>query len=306
MFDCGARVVGLAIAGCFSLLAGPVFGEAGTDTVPAQPALRAPVEPTASPPPIPGSPARQLTETLKALEVEHGVAVVDPWGVTEGAEVTVGNLAGQSPEAVFRALLGQYELLFYYPATGPGSGRLAEIWVYPPGMLDRRSIGVQSGQDAAGVAEDTASRRAAMIEDAVMRDPAAAPEMVLRGLGDGSGTVRARTVAAAVGMGVPISRETLLEMMRSDPAEDVRLAVVDALAVSAAESPETLRELVELAERDPSPLVQARAAELAAMYASPVEVPGPESAPEMLEIPADAPLSSPLQPLEGAFSPPLQ
>jgi hypothetical protein len=247
-----------------------------------------------------------LGEIVRALEIEHGVAVMDPWGVIEGTETGMAIPGGQTPEAAFRALLGEHELLFYYPALGAaGAGRLAEVWVYPQGMIDRRAMGGLSGEGAADLAGDGASRRAALIENAVTRDPGTAQDYVLRGLGDVSEMVRARTVAVATGMGVPIPRETLLELMRSDPTESVRVAALDALA-AAASDPESLRELVRQAELDPSPAVRAKAAELAAMYESPIEMPDSEPMPDVIEVPFEPGTGAPLQPADGAFSAPLR
>jgi hypothetical protein len=204
-----------------------------------------------------------MAEAIKALETAHGVAVMDPWGVIEDAENHGVDVKGLGPEAAFRALLGDYELLFYYPASEVrGAGRLAEVWVFPLGMLDRQSLGPQASRSAADAAGDSASRRAAIIENAVLRDPAAAQEIVLRGLGDRSEKVRAATLAVATGAGFPIPRETLLHMMGADPAEDVRAAAMDALVAGAAADPDALRELVEQAQRDPSPVLQAKGAEL--------------------------------------------
>jgi hypothetical protein len=300
MFECRTAVAGAVFAAFWSLTSGALSAEGGgTGPMPSRTVAGLPARPAQSP--VPGAAARQpLGEAVAALEAQHRVRVMDPWGVIELAETQVPVPVGQAAEAAFRALLGDYELLFYYPPAGAeGGGRLAEVWVYPPGMVDRGVVGAPGGREAADRAGDGAERRAALIESAVLSDPATAQAMIVRGLGDPSETVRARTLAVAASMGVTIPRETLLGFLRSDPAEEVRAAAMDALALGASGDADSLREVVEQAQQDPSPLIQSKAAELAATYEPPAEMPEPDPIPEVIDFPPELDPALSVPPAEG-------
>ncbi|HEX6828031.1 MAG TPA: HEAT repeat domain-containing protein [Burkholderiales bacterium] len=307
MIDCRALVKGMAYAGLGLVLASAVRAAGEGVANPAAPVQPVQAGPQAASPPVPAgaSTRRSLEDAVHELETEHGVTVMDPWGAIEGADSGPADLRGRTPEAAFGALLENFELLFYYPPAGaPGARHLTEVWIYPPGMLDRQFLGSQAGQGAALMAGDAASRRAAMVESVIMRDPAAAESVVLRGLQDSSGEVRARTLAAATGMGIPIPRETLFQMMQSDPAEEARAAAFDALAADAGTDVDALRELVRRAELDPSPVLQSKAVELAHVYLGPADVPDVAPVPEVVDVPTEPPggVAKP----EGTFSAPLR
>ena len=92
----------------------------------------------------------------------------------------------------------------------------------------------------------------------------AVPELdtVMRGLADADENARQQALVTVQSYGLPVAPENLERILMNDASEAVRVIALDALAVNVEIDPDRIRTVLEWATRDPSPLVQERAAVL--------------------------------------------
>jgi hypothetical protein len=150
-------------------------------------------------------------------------------------------------------------VLAYPPMAGPEG-----VTLYADGSVSLRVERRALAWVLAELCRQGAQLLACDGEAAVADAPAPAgssPAQLEQSLRHASEQVRLHTLQEAQLSGVPVSEAVLMQLMRSDPSERVRLQAFEQLTALKAGSPEELRKVLQAALYIPSTALQARARE---------------------------------------------
>jgi hypothetical protein len=203
-----------------------------------------------------------LSHVLDALSEQTGVTFVAA-DTVRGEDVSL-ELVDVPVEQGMRRLLRSYDTFFFYGAGGDGRGSLRAVWVYQRGagvalhpVPQEPSVTADDQRRAADA--DPHVREAAYTE-LMSRGDAASRELVLnavRGVSEPDNEVRARLLAHALNQGIELPRELLVDLVRADGSDTMRLLALDALTGDPA-APQAAA----AAADDPSAMVRDRARQI--------------------------------------------
>ena len=199
---------------------------------------------------------------LEQLASQTGAAFVPADDLGIRAIRVSAELAGVPLDEGLRLLFNNYDVFFYYGAVGTAPSSLRAVWFYRKGAAaNLRPVPPElwaSTKDLqAAIADPDPVVRARAYEALMSRPDRESRELVLlalRGLSEADDAVRERTLAIASSTDMQLPSDLLMDLVRSDRHEGVRLNALNALA-----SEPTLKEAAQAALKDPSETVRKRA-----------------------------------------------
>lgn len=205
-------------------------------------------------------------------------------------------------EALQRLFAG-YDAFFLHEKSDGKPARLSAVWVYPAGE-GRQLAPVPWPEESEcesfsrGVDDPDALNRALAVGTLAERHGSAAAEVVMTGLEDEDERVRMEALQAAIYTPVEVPAESLMEMIQYDPSEIIRSIALDGLFKYGERgriSPDALREILDIAQRDADPVVSDLAAHFSVSW-NPI---AQESADSTTQDPAGTPRPEPWMLNEG-------
>lgn len=207
-----------------------------------------------------------LLSVLEQLSSRTRIAIVPGSGL-EAAEVSA-ELKSVPVEQALRSLLQQFDAFFFYtPAGGRQVASLAAVWVYPRGgaatirPVPLETWGTSADLELALNDRDETVREQAY--EALMNRPDRASRnrviLAIRGATETDADLRQRLLSAAQTRGLELPRDVLMDLVRADGSDAIRVMALDALA-----GDEAARETAVAASNDPSDVVRERAREFVA------------------------------------------
>jgi hypothetical protein len=199
---------------------------------------------------------------LEQLASQTGAAFVPADDLDIRAIRVSAELAGVPLGEGLRLLFNNYDVFFYYGAVGTAPSSLRMVWFYRKGAAANiRPVPPEVWASTKDLQTATADPdpvvRARAYEALMSRPDRDSRELVLsalRGLTETNDAVRERTLAIASSTDMQLPPDLLMDLVRSDRDEGVRLNALNALA-----SEPTLKEAARVALTDPSETVRKRA-----------------------------------------------
>lgn len=199
---------------------------------------------------------------LEQLASQTGAAFVPADDLDIRAIRVSAELAGVPLDEGLRLLFNNYDVFFYYGAVGTAPSSLRTVWFYRKGAAANLrpvppEVWASTKDLQAAIADPDPVVRARAYEALMSRPDRESRELVLlalRGLSETDDAVRERTLAIASSTDMPLPSDLLMDLVRSDRHEGVRLNALNALA-----SEPTLKEAARAALNDPSQTVRKRA-----------------------------------------------
>lgn len=198
---------------------------------------------------------------LEQLASQTGAAFVPADDLDIRAIRVSAELAGVPLDEGLRLLFNNYDVFFYYGAVGTAPSSLRTVWFYRKGAAANLrpvppEVWASTKDLQAAIADPDPVVRARAYEALMSRPDRESRELVLlalRGL-EADDAVRERTLAIASSTDMQLPSDLLMDLVRSDRHEGVRLNALNALA-----SEPTLKEAARAALNDPSQTVRKRA-----------------------------------------------
>lgn len=198
---------------------------------------------------------------LEQLASQTGAAFVPADDLDIRAIRVSAELAGVPLDEGLRLLFNNYDVFFYYGAVGTAPSSLRTVWFYRKGAAANLrpvppEVWASTKDLQAAIADPDPVVRARAYEALMSRPDRESRELVLlalRGL-EADDAVRERTLAIASSTDMQLPSDLLMDLVRSDRHEGVRLNALNALA-----SEPTLKEAARAALNDPSETVRKRA-----------------------------------------------
>jgi hypothetical protein len=174
---------------------------------------------------------RPLEWVLEAISREGRVAVIRADGVG-GQQVSV-QLQDVPLDEGLRQMLKDHDSLFFYGVEGKAPASLRAVWVYPRGrgpapVPPEAWASTDELQGRLEVPDPEARARA--VAGLVERKSGQALHAVLQALRDGDTQVRVQALYKALGEGVDLPADTLIDLALGDPSPDVRFLDLEGLA----------------------------------------------------------------------------
>jgi len=166
-------------------------------------------------------------------------------------------------DEAFRQVLKNYDTFFQYSKEKDSEASLKAVWVYPAGQgTGLQPVPKEKWASTKELEEDAASKdpevRIRALTVLIERKGARSRDLVLGVLNDDQDVkVRTRTLYSAIGADVDLPRDMLINMLLSDPSDNIRFLALTALP----EGPE-LEPVIQRALTDQSPHVRSRAQDI--------------------------------------------
>lgn len=207
-----------------------------------------------------------LLSVLEELSSRTRIAITPGAGLE--AAVVSAELKSVPVEQSLRDLLQQVDAFFFYSSgDGRKAASLAAVWVYPRGAAATlRPVPLEAWAAAADIElalndrDDTVREQA---YEALMNRPDRTSRnrviLAIRGATETDAELRQRLLSSALTRGIEVPRDVLMDLVRGDGTDAIRLMALEALA-----GDEAARELAVAASNDPSEVVRERAREFVA------------------------------------------
>jgi hypothetical protein len=177
-------------------------------------------------------------------------------------ELLSARLRNASIDQGIRDLLKNYDAFFFYSAGGQPAASLAAVWVYARGTAATlRPVPLEAWASTRDLEQALSDPDLAIRErgyEALMSRPDRASRdsllMAIRGASETDPQLRQRLLSTALTRGVEVPHDTLMDLVRSDGAEEIRVTALDALTGDPA-----ARDVAVAALTDPSEVVRERA-----------------------------------------------
>ena len=177
-------------------------------------------------------------------------------------ELLSAQLRHASIDEGIRDLLKNYDTFFFYSAGGQPAASLAAVWVYARGTAATlRPVPLEAWASSHDLDQALSDPDSAIRErgyEALMSRPDRASRdsllLAIRGASETDPQLRQRLLATALNRGVEVPHDMLMDLVRGDGAEEIRVTALDALTGDPA-----ARDVAVAALMDPSEVVRERA-----------------------------------------------